>query len=211
MLHLVLRFRQGIHAIGHVSAANHPRNITNRPSGLGLARRPAFVGPLESRGRGAVTRPGRGDAIRLWHYQRPWPRGWVWRLCGRWMVGISCTFVVLWHRITRVLGRQSLRGGVRQYCFAGFTRRRQHRALQYKRRRVVHATQQVSGRGDTDGLQSGCSCRQLSETLGNLPPASVSDGFPTAVSRVSFSLFLAGILNRASYLMRLVGLHKCCT
>lgn len=65
MLHLVLRFLQGIHAIGRTSAANHHRKITNRPSGLGLARRPAFVGPLESRcRRGAVTRPGRGDAIR---------------------------------------------------------------------------------------------------------------------------------------------------
>lgn len=71
ILHFVLRFLQGIHAFGRVSAANLQRGITNRSSGLGLARRPAFVGPLESRcGRGAVTRPGRGDAIRLWHDQR---------------------------------------------------------------------------------------------------------------------------------------------
>lgn len=73
ILHFVLRFLHGIHALGHVSAANQPRGITNPSSGLGLARKPAFVSALESRGgRGAVTWPGRGDAIRLWHYKQPW-------------------------------------------------------------------------------------------------------------------------------------------
>lgn len=79
-----------------------------------------------------------------------------------------------------------------------------YRALHSKRRRVAHTTHQVSGRGDMNRLQCRCSSRQLSETFGKLPPASVSDAFPTAVTRVSPSHFLAGFLHTASCFMRLV-------
>lgn len=118
MLHFVLRFLQGMHAFGRVSAANRVWDITNRSRRMGLARRPAFVGPLESRrGRGAVTRPGRGDAIRLWHFGQPWPRMGL-EDPRRRVVGLSCISAVP-RNVTVQLIAQSLLDETLQHCRVG--------------------------------------------------------------------------------------------
>lgn len=138
----------------------------------------------------------------------PWPRGWVWRPCGRRMVGVSCIFVVLGHRAACLIASHFVaRFDNVDLLAVPDVASVTYRALHFKRRRVAHTTRQVSGRGDMEGLQCGCSSRQLSETFGKPSPASVSDGFPTAVTRVSFSLSLAGFLHTANCFMDFVCLE----